>query len=55
MIPYILNTEFDAYIDQYALKWLMTINDPSGWLIRWRLRLSEFVSEFVFKVNYKKE
>jgi hypothetical protein len=48
--PYLLDAEFDAHTDHYALKWLMTISDPSGRLMGWRLRLSEFR----FVVKYKK-
>lgn len=33
-----------------SLHWLLIISDPSGRLIRWRLRLAEFE----FEVKYKK-
>ncbi len=33
---------FKAYTYHEALRWLMTVDDPSGRLKRWRLRLSEF-------------
>ena len=42
--------QFTVYSDQSSLHWLMTIAEPSGRLMRWRLRLSEF--DFV--VLYKK-
>ncbi len=48
--PYLLNVEFDSHTDHYALKWLMTITEPSGRLMRWRLRLSEYR----FVIRYKK-
>ncbi len=40
--PYLLGNPFKAYTDDEALRWLMTIDDPSGQLMRWLLRLSEF-------------
>ena len=48
--PYLQQEKFIAHTDHSALRWLMTISDPSGRLQRWRLRLSEF--DFV--VMYKK-
>ena len=40
--PYLLGDEFVLNTDHYALKWLMTVQNPSGRLLRWRLRLCEF-------------
>ena len=40
--PYIEMTKFTVRTDHNALRWLMNIDDPTGRLIRWRLRLSEF-------------
>ena len=48
--PYLQGVQFTAYSDQASLRWLMTIAEPSGRLMRWRLRLSEFD----FAVLYKK-
>ena len=48
--PYLQGVQFTVYSDQASLRWLMTIAEPSGRLMRWRLRLSEF--DFV--VLYKK-
>ena len=47
---YLLGVEFDLNTDHSSLRWLMTINDPSGRLMRWRIRLSEFQ----FKIHHKK-
>ena len=41
---------FTVYTDHAALRWLLTIAEPSGRLARWRLRLSEFE----FEIKYKK-
>eukprot|EP00171_Calliarthron_tuberculosum_P013936 IDg13936t1 len=48
--PYIQGTKFTIYTDHQALRWLMEITDPSGRLMRWRLRLAEYD----FDVWYKK-
>ena len=48
--PYLQGEKFTVHTDQSSLRWLMEITDPSGRLMRWRLRLSEF--DFV--VKYKK-
>ena len=48
--PYLLYEEFIVHTDHAALRWLLTIQEPSGRLVRWRLRLAEFN----FQVMYKK-
>ena len=48
--PYLEGTHFDLYIDDHALKWMLSGSDHSGRLARWRLRLLEFD----FSVAYKK-
>ena len=48
--PYLMGTHFVVHTDHSALRWLMEISEPSGRLMRWRLRLSEFD----FDVRYKK-
>lgn len=39
---YLLGIQFDLHTDQHSLRWLMEIVDPSGCLMRWRLRLAEY-------------
>lgn len=48
--PYLQGVHFTVNTDHSCLRWLMSISDPSGRLMRWRLRLSEFD----FAVKYKK-
>ena len=48
--PYLLGERFVVHTDQASLRWLLGITEPSGRLVRWRLRLSEFD----FEVRYKK-
>lgn len=48
--PYLQQQHFTAHTDHSALRLLITINDPSGILMRWRIRLSEYS----FDVMYKK-
>ena len=48
--PYLAFERFTVYTDHAALRWLLTIAEPSGRLARWRLRLSEFD----FEIQYKK-
>lgn len=40
--PYIEGQKFTVRTDHDALRWLLTISDATGRLMRWRLRLSEF-------------
>ena len=47
--PYIEGTHFKVRTDYEALKWLMTLTDPSGRLTRWRLRLAEFDYEITYR------
>ena len=47
--PYIEGTHFKIRTDHEALRWLMTLTDPSGRLTRWRLRLSEFDYEVTYR------
>ncbi len=48
--PYLMYERFMVYTDHAALRWLLSIQEPSGRLMRWRLRLAEFD----FEVAYKK-
>ena len=48
--PYLMYEKFTVYTDHAALRWLLTICEPSGRLMRWRLRLAEFD----FNVQYKR-
>ena len=41
--------KFILHTDHAALHWLLSITDPSGRLIQWCLRLSEFFFEVKFK------
>ena len=47
--PYIEGTHFKIRTDHEALRWLMTLTDPSGRLTRWRLRLMEFDYEITYR------
>jgi len=47
--PYIEGLKFHVRTDHEALRWLMTLTDASGRLLRWRLR----VAEFDFTVAYR--
>ena len=46
---YLIYEKFTVYTDHAVLGWLLTINDPSGRLMRWRLRLAEYD----FNIEYK--
>jgi len=47
--PYIEGQHFTVRTDHEALRWLMTLTNSSGRLLRWRLRLSEFD----FSITYR--
>ena len=47
--PYIEGQKFVARTDHDALRWLLTLSDPSGRLMRWGLRLSEFDFEIQYR------
>lgn len=47
---YLMDEKFTVLTDRNSLRWLMGINDPSGRLMRWRLRLAEHN----FDMRYKK-
>ena len=47
--PYIEGQKFTVRTDHDALRWLLTLSDPSGRLMRWRLRLSEFDFEIQYR------
>ena len=48
--PYLQGVPFVVHSDHAALRWLMEIAEPSGRLMRWRLRLGDFD----FRIEYKK-
>ncbi|CDF38384.1 unnamed protein product [Chondrus crispus] len=47
--PYPYGEHFIVHTDHASLRWLMNVKDPSGRLIPWRLRLSEFDFEIKYK------
>jgi len=47
--PYVEGLKFHVRTDHEALRWLLTLTDSSGRLLRWRLRLAEFD----FTVTYR--
>ena len=51
--PYLEGAHFKVRTDHNALKWMLTLNDPTGRLMRWRLRLSEFDYEIVYRPGLK--
>ena len=48
--PYLQGEHFTVHTDQASLRWLFSIADASGRLLRWRLRLCEFA----FDIKYRK-
>jgi hypothetical protein len=51
--PYQERTRFTGRSDQVALRWLLSLKDPSGRLARWRLRLAEFDFEIQYRPGIK--
>ena len=47
--PYLEGSHFIVRTDHNALRWMMTLNDPTGRLMRWRLRLLEFDYEVMYR------
>ena len=47
--PYVEGQNFRVRSNHDALRWLLILTDPSGRLMRWRLRLSEFD----FEIHYR--
>ena len=47
--PYIEGQKFVVRTDHDALRWLLTLSDPSGRMMRWRLRLYEFDFEIQYR------
>lgn len=47
--PYIYGTNFKLITDHRALCWIKTKKDPNARVTRWRLRLSEYDYEIIFK------
>ena len=47
--PYLEGSHFIVRTDHNALRWMMTLNDPTGRLMRWRLRLLEFDYEILYR------
>ena len=44
---YLEVSQFIVRIDQNALRWIMNLDDSTGRLMRWRLRLLEFYYEIL--------
>ena len=51
--PYLEGAHFLVRTDHNALKWLLTLEDPTGRLMRWRLRLMEFDYEIIYRPGLK--
>lgn len=47
--PYLMGANFTITTDHAALRWLMSITEPSRRLMRWRLWLAEFEFDFTYK------
>ncbi|KAL4135886.1 hypothetical protein QTP88_007468 [Uroleucon formosanum] len=47
--PYLLGRQFKIYIDHQSLAWLFNVKDPDFRLMRWRIKLSEYQYEVIYK------
>lgn len=47
--PYLYGTKFQVITDHSALKWLMTIKDPTGKLARWSIYLQGYDFEIIHR------
>ena len=47
--PYVYGKKFTIITDHKPLQWLFSIKDPHGKLMRWRLKLSEYDYDIVYK------
>lgn len=47
--PYLFEKKFTIVTDHKPLQWLFSIKEPNPKLVRWRLKLSEYDNEIVYK------
>lgn len=47
--PYLLGRKFRIYTDHRPLTWLFNVKDPGSRLMRWRIKLSEYHYEVIYK------
>ncbi len=47
--PYIFGRKFIIETDHRPLQWLFSVKEPNSKLVRWRLKLSEFDYEIIYK------
>ncbi|KAL4092465.1 hypothetical protein QTP88_026966 [Uroleucon formosanum] len=47
--PYLLGRQFKIYTDHQPLTWLFNVKDPGSRLMRWRIKLSEYQYEVIYK------
>ena len=51
--PYLLGNHFTVVVDQQALKWLMSLRDPTGRLAKWDLTFQGY--DFTFQYRSEKD
>lgn len=47
--PYLFGRKFKIYTDHRPLQWVMSLKEPNARLTRWRLKLSEYDFEVIYK------